>query len=82
MLRFLGGKEPVPLSQKEIERILSQMKGEVVVASSKKSEFVVGSEVDIKEGPFAGFVGIIDNIDEENERAYGYGKYFWKNDTC
>ena len=34
----------------------------------KKSEFVAGSEVDIAEGPFSGFVGIIEQIDEENER--------------
>jgi transcription termination/antitermination protein NusG len=66
--RFLGGKEPAPLTTKEIERVLSQMKGEVAVASSKKSEFVVGSEIEIKEGPFDGFVGIIDKVDEESER--------------
>ena len=33
----------------------------------RKREFVVGSEVDISEGPFAGFVGIIDKVDDENE---------------
>ncbi|HZW61459.1 MAG TPA: transcription termination/antitermination NusG family protein, partial [Candidatus Babeliales bacterium] len=41
VLRFLGGKEPAPLSQKEIDRIVSQIKGEVAVAK-EKSEFVVG----------------------------------------
>jgi transcriptional antiterminator NusG len=29
----------------------------------------MGSEVDITDGPFAGFVGIIDSIDEVNERV-------------
>ena len=67
VVRFLGGAQPAPLSSREIERILSQMKGELVV-SAQKSEFIVGSEVEIKEGPFAGFVGIIDKIDEESER--------------
>lgn len=67
VLRFLGGKEPVPLSKKEIDRVISQIKGEVALAP-KKSEFVEGSEVDIAEGPFAGFVGVIEKIDEENER--------------
>ncbi len=61
------GERSCPLSQKEIDRIISQIKGEVAVAQ-EKSDFVVGSEVDINEGPFAGFVGIIDKIDEENER--------------
>lgn len=68
VIKFLGGKEPVAISKKEIERIVGQMKGEVTVAP-KKSEFTVGSEVDITDGPFAGFVGIIEKIDEENERA-------------
>lgn len=67
VLRFLGGSQPVPLSQKEIDRILSQVKGEYAVPSSGH-EFEVGKEVEIKEGPFAGFVGIIDKIDEESER--------------
>lgn len=65
--RFLGGRDPVPLTQREIDRILSQMKGEVVL-STEKHAFEVGREVEIKEGPFAGFVGIIDSIDEESEK--------------
>ncbi len=43
----------------------------------RRHEFEVGKEVEIKEGPFAGFVGIIDYIDEENEKLDCYGKYFW-----
>lgn len=54
--------------KKEIDRITAQMRGEVAVAA-KKSEFAVGSEVDIVDGPFAGFVGLIEKIDEENERV-------------
>jgi transcriptional antiterminator NusG len=68
VIKFLGGKDPVAISQKEIDRIIGQMKGEVTVAA-KKSEFTVGSEIDITDGPFAGFVGIIENIDDENERV-------------
>jgi transcriptional antiterminator NusG len=65
--RFLGGKDPVPLSQKEIDRVLGQVRGDVVV-SGEKHEFEVGKEVEIKEGPFAGFVGLIDSIDDEGEK--------------
>jgi transcriptional antiterminator NusG len=67
VIRFLGGTDPVPLSQKEIERILSQMKGEVTVAV-RKEEFNMGSEVEITDGPFAGFVGIVDKVDQDNEK--------------
>lgn len=65
--RFLGGAEPSPLPKKEVDRILAQMKGEVVV-SDRKHIFEIGKEIEIKEGPFAGFVGVIESIEEENER--------------
>ncbi len=65
VLRFLGGQhELVPLTQKEIDRVISQIKGEISVAS-EKSDFTIGAEADISEGPFAGFVGIIDKVDKE-----------------
>lgn len=67
ILRFLGGTQPTPISAQEINRIIAQIKGEVTIAS-KKSEFSIGNEVEIKEGPFSGFMGIIDKIDEESER--------------
>jgi transcriptional antiterminator NusG len=68
VLRFLGGQhEPVPLTQKEIDRVISQIKGEISVAT-EKNDFVIGSEVEIAQGPFAGFVGIIDKVEKENER--------------
>ena len=67
VLRFLGGKNPEPLTQKEIDRILSQMKGEIKIGIEKE-EFSVGSEIDIQEGPFSGFIGIIDKVDKENEK--------------
>ncbi len=68
VLKFLGGEKPAPLTAREVERIIAQVKGGVVVPAAVKSEFVVGGEVDISGGPFSGFVGIVDKIDEENER--------------
>ncbi len=65
--KFLGGEQPMPLSSAEVKRIHSQMSGELLV-SSGKLPFSVGSEVNISAGPFAGFVGIIDTIDEEHEK--------------
>lgn len=67
VVRFLGGANPVPLSPREIDRILAQMRGEVTV-SVEKGQFEIGKEVEIREGAFAGFVGIVDAIDEENEK--------------
>lgn len=67
VMRFLGGKEPAALSSKEVERMQAQMRGEVLVPI-KKHALEIGKEIEVKEGPFSGFVGIIDKVDEENER--------------
>ena len=69
VLKFLGGKDPVPLSRKEIDRILSQMKGEIAIGTVEKQElFTIGSEVEISDGPFASFVGMVDSVDMDNEK--------------
>ncbi len=68
VLRFLGGMDPAPLSQKEIDRILSQMKGEVTVGKKREEFIAVGTDVDISEGPFAGFVGVVEKVDHEGEK--------------
>ena len=65
--RFLGGESPAPLSEKEIDRIFSQMSGKLS-ALSEKTSFVVGNEVHISNGPFSGFVGLVDKVDEDRER--------------
>lgn len=65
--RFLGGQSPVPLSDKEVDRIFAQMSGKLAVPHEKTS-FVTGSEIQIASGPFSGFNGIIDKVDEERER--------------
>lgn len=67
VVRFLGGANPVPLSQREIDRVLAQMRGEVTF-TREKCDFEVGKEIEIKDGAFAGFVGIIDSIDEDSEK--------------
>jgi transcriptional antiterminator NusG len=67
IVRFLGGKDPVPLSAREIDRVLAQMRGEVVLPTAQR-DFAVREEVEINAGPFAGFMGIIDKIDNENKR--------------
>ena len=65
--RFLGGERPAALSNKEVERIFAQISGELAVSAVKEA-FAVGSEVHISKGPFAGFVGIVDNVDEEKDK--------------
>ena len=65
--RFLGGESPVAISEKEVDRIFSQMEGKVQL-SSEKSPFVIGNEVHVSSGPFSGFVGMIDKVDDDKGR--------------
>jgi transcriptional antiterminator NusG len=63
----LGGRDPLPLSPAEVDRITSNTQAELVV-NAGKIDFSLGSEVEIIEGAFAGFVGIVDRVDKDAER--------------
>lgn len=67
VIRFLGGKNPIKLSKKEVNRIFENVESGVTL-SSEKVEFAVDGEVSIIEGPFAGFTGVVEKVDLETER--------------
>ena len=65
---FLGTKGvPVPVSDKEIEKILGQIKDGVAQPKSA-IDYSVGEKVQVIDGPFASFNGLIEDIDEEKSR--------------
>ena len=65
---FLGSKGiPVPVSDKEIEKILGQIKDGVAQPKSG-IEYNVGEKVQVIDGPFASFSGMVEDIDEEKSR--------------
>ena len=65
---FLGTKgTPIPVSEKEIEKILGQIKDGVVKPKSGV-EYNVGEKVQVIDGPFASFSGLVEDIDEEKLR--------------
>ena len=65
---FLGTKgTPIPVSEKEIEKILGQIKDGVVQPKSG-IEYNVGEKVQVIDGPFASFSGLVEDIDEEKLR--------------
>ena len=65
---FLGSKGiPVPVSDKEIEKILGQIKDGVAQPKSG-IEYSVGEKVQVVDGPFASFNGMVEGIDEEKSR--------------
>ena len=65
---FLGTKgTPIPVSEKEIEKILGQIKDGVVQPKSGV-EYNVGEKVQVIDGPFASFSGLVEDIDVEKLR--------------
>ena len=65
---FLGSKgTPVPVSDKEIEKILGQIKDGI--AQPKSSiEYSIGEKVQVIDGPFASFNGLVEDVDEDKGR--------------
>ncbi|MEO1013646.1 MAG: transcription termination/antitermination protein NusG [Pseudomonadota bacterium] len=66
---FLGtGKKPLPVPQKEIDRIRGVMEDEAERPKSTIT-FDVGENVRVIDGPFASFSGIVEDVDEDNQRV-------------
>ena len=67
---FLGGSgnRPTPISEKEVEKILSQME-EGVEKPRPKILFEVGEMVRVKEGPFADFNGNVEEVNYEKSKV-------------
>ena len=64
---FLGGKNPTPITEAEASRILNQVQEDVEhVKASVKYE--IGEQVQVIDGPFASFVGSVEEVDAEKER--------------
>ena len=67
---FLGGSgnRPTPISEKEVEKILSQME-EGVEKPRPKILFEVGEMVRVKEGPFSDFNGNVEEVNYEKSKV-------------
>jgi len=65
---FLGSKGiPTPVSDNEIEKILGQIKDGVAQPKSG-IEYIIGEKVQVIDGPFASFSGLVEDIDEDKSR--------------
>lgn len=67
---FLGGtgNRPTPISERDVEKILSQME-EGVEKPRPKILFEVGEMVRVKEGPFADFNGNVEDVNYEKSKV-------------
>ncbi|MFV0626116.1 MAG: transcription termination/antitermination protein NusG [Alphaproteobacteria bacterium] len=65
---FLGGRnKPLPISDKEAEKIIMQMQ-EGVERPKTVVAYEIGDEVRVADGPFASFIGLVEEIDSEKSR--------------
>jgi len=65
---FLGTeKRPSPISEKEAQRILDQVK-EGVDRPKPSISFDIGEQVRVSDGPFTSFNGTVEDVDEEKAR--------------
>ncbi len=67
VIDFLGGEKPVPLTEKEVQDIMSELadrqKGVV-----QKHKVDVGDRVKITDGVFVNFVGVVTEVNHEKGR--------------
>ena len=64
---FLGGKKPTPITEAEAMRILNQVQ-EGTEKPRTAVTYEIGEQVRVVDGPFASFVGTVEEVDAEKER--------------
>lgn len=79
VIGFLGdtkGGEPVPMRQNEVNRILGRVDELAETDEELNFPFVVGETVKVIDGPFNGFNGTIEEINEEKKKLQVMVKIF------
>ena len=65
---FLGSRnKPQPISEAEAERIINQMQNGIERPKTVVG-FEVGEQIRVSDGPFASFVGLVEEVDAEKNR--------------
>ena len=62
-------KNPEPLREAEVNRILGKVDEIEDDVKDMEIPYVVGEVVKVTEGPFAGFTGAIEKVDEEKKKV-------------
>jgi transcription termination/antitermination protein NusG len=78
VLGFLGSKgdEPTPLRLSEVNRILGKVDELVESGEELTTPYFVGEPVKVIDGPFNGFSGIIEEVNEEKKKLKVMVKIF------
>jgi len=79
VLGFLGetkGGDPVPLRTSEVNRMLGKVDELAISGEQISIPFNIGESVKVIDGPFNGFTGSIDNVNEEKRKLEVMVKIF------
>jgi transcriptional antiterminator NusG len=67
IIDFLGGGAPTPLTDKEVEQILSELKDKKQ-SVTQKHKFIAGDKVRITDGVFVNFIGTVLDVFHDKGR--------------
>lgn len=76
VIGFLGGAKPVPLRQSEVNRILGKVDELQDSGEEMVIPFVLGETVKVSYGPFSGFSGVIEEVNNDKKKLKVMVKIF------
>ncbi len=85
VIGFLGAggmgasKDPVPLRQNEVNRILGKVDEIEEYEEKLDTPFIVGESVKVMDGPFSGFTGTVEEVFEDRKKLNVTVKIFGRN---
>jgi transcriptional antiterminator NusG len=76
VIHFLGKKDPIPMRDNEITKILSKVDQSSETGESLADPFLVGEDVKETDGPFKDFPGVVKTVNEEKKKLTIITKVF------
>ena len=79
VIGFLGetkGGDPVPLRPSEVNRLLGKVDELELTKEHISIPYIVGENIKVVDGPFNGFTGSIENVNEEKRKLQVMVKIF------
>lgn len=76
VIHFLGKETPLPMTQVEANRLLGKVDESTEAGETMIEPFLIGETVKIIDGPFAEFIGDIQEVNEEKKKLKVIVKIF------
>ncbi|MBK7938119.1 MAG: transcription termination/antitermination factor NusG [Lewinellaceae bacterium] len=76
VIHFLGKETPIPMTQVEANRLLGKVDESSESGETLSEPFLIGETVKIIDGPFAEFIGDIQEVNEEKKKLKVIVKIF------